>query len=154
MNIEEILDELEELIDKAWNLPLAGGRCVLDADKVRDMLDDIRLNLPTEIRQAKAIVSDRADIINGARKEADTIVKRAEKHAKDLVTQDEIVKTAQARANEIMAAASKQSRDMKQSAREYSDAMMKRVEEVLMKGVSDIKAGRQSLKSVGTAKEE
>ena len=54
MNIEEILDMLDELLDRAWNLPLSGGRCVIDAEKVREMVDDIRLNLPDEIKQAKA----------------------------------------------------------------------------------------------------
>jgi hypothetical protein len=44
MNIEEILDMLDDLIDKAWGLPLTGGRCVVDAEKVRDLIDDIRLN--------------------------------------------------------------------------------------------------------------
>ena len=154
MNIEELLDQLEELVDNSWNLPLAGGKCVVNAEKVRDMLDDIRLNLPTEIRQAKAIVSDRADIINGARKEADTIVKRAEKHARDLVEQNEIVKTATARANEIMANATKQAREMRQNAKNYSDALMKHVEDIFTKGLSDVRAGRQSLKSAGTSHTE
>ena len=57
MNIEEILDLLDELLDRSWNLPLSGGRCVVDAEKVRDLLDDVRLNMPTEIKQAKAIVA-------------------------------------------------------------------------------------------------
>ena len=56
MNIEEILDVLDEVLDRAWNLPLTGGRCVVDADKVRDMIDEVRLNLAGEIKQAKAIV--------------------------------------------------------------------------------------------------
>lgn len=53
MNIDEVLDMLDELLDRAWNLPLSGGRCVIDAEKVREMVDDIRLNLPDEIKQAK-----------------------------------------------------------------------------------------------------
>ena len=62
MNIEEILDVLDELLDKAWSLPLTGGRCVVDAERVRELIDDIRLNMPTEIKQAKAIVADRRDV--------------------------------------------------------------------------------------------
>ena len=68
MNIDEILDVIDELLDRAWSLPLSGGRCVVDADKVRDLIDDIRLNIPGEIKQAKAIVSDRAEIIDGSRR--------------------------------------------------------------------------------------
>ena len=68
MSIEEILDQLDELIDRAWSLPLTGGRCVVDADKVRELLDDVRLNMPTEIRQAQPIVADRPEIVNTAKK--------------------------------------------------------------------------------------
>ena len=70
MPIEEILDQLDELIDRSWSLPLTGGRCVVDADKVRELLDDVRLNLPTEIRQAQSIVADRTAIVEEAKKEA------------------------------------------------------------------------------------
>ena len=50
MNIEEILDTLDELLDKSWGLPLSGGRCVVDAERVRELLDDIRLNMPSRFR--------------------------------------------------------------------------------------------------------
>ena len=71
MNIDDILDAMDEMLDRAWNLPLTGGRCVVDAEKVRDLIDDIRLNMPAEIKQAKQIVADRADIISVAKKEAE-----------------------------------------------------------------------------------
>lgn len=147
MNIEEILDQIDELLDKAWNLPLAGGRCVVDVEKVREMIDDVRLNLPTEIRQAKAIVSDRADIIGGAKKESETIIIKAQERAKQLVSQDETVKAANTKAQEIMSNTSKQAREMRANARDYSENMMLRVEDALSKALSDVKAGRQSLKS-------
>lgn len=78
MNIDDILDAMDEMLDRAWNLPLTGGRCVVDAEKVRDLIDDIRLNMPAEIKQAKQIVADRADIISVAKKEAEDIVRKAE----------------------------------------------------------------------------
>ena len=51
--------------------PFTGGKRMVDVEKLQEILDEIRLNLPTELRQAKAIVNDRADIENSARKEAD-----------------------------------------------------------------------------------
>ncbi len=101
MSIEEILDQLDELIDRSWSLPLTGGRCVVDADKVRELLDDVRLNMPTEIRQAQSIVADRTEIINNAKKEAETIIARAEKRAAALVDQEEIVRQSKNKAAEI-----------------------------------------------------
>lgn len=92
MNIDEILDVIDELLDRSWSLPLSGGRCVVDADKVRDLIDDIRLNIPAEIKQAKAIVSDRTDIIENAKKEAEQIVRKAEDRARTLIAQEEVSK--------------------------------------------------------------
>ena len=68
---------------------------MVDVEKVRDIIDDIRLNMPAEIRQAKAIVQDRADIVESAKKEAEAIVKRAEDRARAMVAQEAIVKAAQ-----------------------------------------------------------
>ena len=68
MNIEELLDMMDETLEEAVNLPFSGGKRVVDVEKVRDIIDDIRLNMPTEIRQAKAIVQDRAEIVDDAKK--------------------------------------------------------------------------------------
>ena len=50
MSIDELLDMMDEVLDRAVNLPLTGGRSAVDADKLRDIIDDIRLNLPVEIK--------------------------------------------------------------------------------------------------------
>ncbi|HBC27649.1 MAG TPA: ATPase, partial [Ruminococcaceae bacterium] len=52
MSVEDLVDELYEMVDKAWNLPLSGGRTVLDGEEVRHILDEIRDSLPQELRQA------------------------------------------------------------------------------------------------------
>ena len=62
MNIDELLDVMDETLEEAVNLPFTGGKRMVDVEKVRDIIDDIRLNMPAEIRQAKAIVQDRAEI--------------------------------------------------------------------------------------------
>lgn len=113
MNIEEILDMLDELLDRAWNLPLSGGRCVIDAEKVREMVDDIRLNLPDEIKQAKAIVKDRTEILSSAKSEAEAIVRKAEERARVMIAQDEVMKQAQAKATEIVTQAQTKSKEIR-----------------------------------------
>ena len=95
MNIDELLDVMDETLEEAVNLPFTGGKRMVDVEKVRDIIDDIRLNMPAEIRQAKAIVQDRADIVESAKKEAEAIVKRAEDRARAMVAQEAIVKAAQ-----------------------------------------------------------
>ena len=59
MNIDEILNMIDDMLEEAWSLPFSGGRCVVDAQKVKECIEDIRLNLPGEIKQAKMMVADR-----------------------------------------------------------------------------------------------
>ena len=147
MNVEEILDMLDEMVDRAWSLPMTGGRCVLDADKVRDMIDDIRANLPNEISHAKKIVADRAEIIAEAKREAEQIVRHAEDRAKALVAQEEVVKQAQARARELTTQTQMKAREMRQMAQEFSDKALSSAEEGLAKSLAEVKRTRQALRA-------
>ncbi|HJB26717.1 MAG TPA: ATPase [Firmicutes bacterium] len=147
MRIEEVLDLLDEMIDDAWSLPLSGGRCVLDAAKVRDLIDDIRANLPIELKQAKAIVADRNEIIEGARSEAAALMRKAEKKAQALIKEDVITKQAQAHANEMLSDAQHKSREMKQAANEYADSIMSKADECLTESLKEIRNARALLKN-------
>ena len=89
MNIDELLDLMEETMEEASGLPFSGSKRMVDIDKMRDIIDEVRLNMPTEIRQAKAIVNDRADIIASAKREAEAIVKKAEDRARVLVGEEQ-----------------------------------------------------------------
>ena len=146
MSIEEILDQLDELIDRAWSLPLTGGRCVVDADKVRELLDDVRLNMPTEIRQAQSIVADRTEIVNTAKKEAEAIIARAEKRAAALVEEEEIVRQSRSKAAEIAQQAQQQSREMRQSAKDFVDNILKNTEESLAASMNEVKNTRAAFR--------
>ena len=144
MNIEEILDMLDELLDRAWNLPLSGGRCVIDAEKVREMVDDIRLNLPDEIKQAKAIVKDRTEILSSAKSEAEAIVRKAEERARVMIAQDEVMKQAQAKATEIVTQAQTKSKEIRQASQEFSDEVLRKAEESLAGWQKCVRPGRHS----------
>lgn len=147
MGIDELLDKLDDMIDKSWNLPLSGGRCVLDAEKVREIIDEIRLNLPKEIRQARAIVSDRTEIIKSAKSEASGIVKSAEEKANNMVSQDEITRKAQDKANELLRDAQQKTKDMKLAAADFADRLMKSTEDSLTSALGEVHAARQALKT-------
>ena len=102
MRVEEILEELEELVKDAWSLPLTGGKGFVNVERVSELINEMRDELPNELRQAKAIIADRSQIITEAKEEAETIVASAEKKAKFMVERDEIVKQAQKRAEELL----------------------------------------------------
>ena len=152
MNVNEALDMLDELLDKSWSLPLSGGRCVVDADKVRDLIDDIRISLPVEIKQAKAIVSDRNDILDAAHRESEGIVRKAEERAKALIAQEEIIKISQGKASEILTQTQMQSREMRQAAQAFSDDILRVAEEAITKALADLRSTRQAIRGKGKSK--
>ena len=139
MTFDELLDQIDELMEKAFNFPLSGGKCVVDSERVQEIVDDIRLNLPQEIRQARAIVADRGDIIATARQEGEGIVRAAEERARSLVAQEEITKQAQQKATEILSQAQLKAREMRKAANDYVDELMKRTDEALTANVVSVR---------------
>lgn len=148
MNIDEILEMMDDTLDKAMAVPFSGKKSLIDIDKMRDLIGEIRLSLPNEIKQAKKLVQDRKIIINEAKTEADGIIKKAEEKAKLLVSTQEITKQAQQRSSEIMTAAQQKSKELRTTTNDYVDNMLGRVEELLSGDVSDIRKARSALKGI------
>ena len=99
MSIDEILEMMDDMLDKAVNMPFSSKKSLIDVDKMRELIDEIRLNMPREIKQAHDLVNDRKTILNDAKNEAASIVAKAEQRAAALVAQQEIVRQATAKAN-------------------------------------------------------
>lgn len=148
MSVADLLDKLDDLVDDAWSLPLSGGKTVVDAEKIRDIVDDIRISIPQEMRQAKAIVADRKQIIQDAKDEAESLIKSASERAKILVSRDEIVKKAEKRANEILNQSTVKSKEIRKAANDYVDDLMKRTEKAIQLSLSEIKDARKNVKSI------
>ena len=76
MNVNELLDTIEDALEESANVPLSGGKRIVDVEQIRDYLDEVRAALPGELRQAQQIVNDRAQIVDSANAQAQAIVKR------------------------------------------------------------------------------
>ena len=146
MNIDELLNMMEEMLEEATGLPFAGGKRVVDADRMQDIIDEVRINLPTEVRQAKAIVNDRDEIVADAKREAEAIVKKAEDRARVLVGEEQIVRAAQQRAAEILSSAQSQSREMRTTVTDYCENMLRITEEQLARNAAEVKTVRANLR--------
>ena len=125
MNVNELLDTIEDLLEESTGMPLSGGKRIVDVEQIRDYLDDIRANLPVELRQAQSIVSDRARI---------------------LVSEAEIVRAAQQRASEIVSAAQTEARTVRQTVTDYCDNMLKTTEETMSENAAQVKNVRANLR--------
>lgn len=152
MTIETILDTIDEMLEKSWSVPLSGGKCVVDAEKIRDLIDEVRLNLPSDLKQAKAVVADRNNILLNARNEAEGIIKRAEERAKALVAEEEIVRVANEKATETLNIAQAKSKEMRQAAFDFSEDMLQKIEKAATECLGSIKETRQALKNTKVVK--
>ena len=145
MNVNELLDTIEDALEEGANVPLSGGKKIVDVEQIRDYLDEIRANLPGELRQGQ-IVNDRAQIVETANAQAQAIVKKAEERARILVSEAEIVKAAQQRAGEITTAAQNEARTLRQTVTDYCDNMLKNTEETMVENAAQVKNVRANLR--------
>ena len=136
MNVNELLDTIEDALEEGANVPLSGGKKIVDVEQIRDYLDEIRANLPGELRQAQQIVNDRAQIVETANAQAQAIVKKAEERARILVSEAEIVKTA----------AQNEARTLRQTVTDYCDNMLKNTEETMVENAAQVKNVRANLR--------
>lgn len=146
MNISELLDTIEDTLEESANVPLSGGKRLVDVEQIQDYLDEIRANLPAELRQAQQIVNDRAQIVDSANAQAQAIVKKAEERARILVSEAEIVKAAQQRAAEITTAAQSESRTLRQTVTDYCETMLRTTEETMLENAAQVKNVRSNLR--------
>mgnify|MGYP002514574927 CR=1 FL=1 len=146
VSIEAMLEALEELLEEGMSVPLSGGRRVVDIDQARDIIDDIRINMPQEILQAKAIVRDKAQIMAKANKDAEDIIRRAEEHARHLVDHEEIVLKATEKAREITQTSQQQAQQLKSTVTMYCDNLLTQTQEQLQKSFNEVKLVKDNLK--------
>ncbi len=146
MGIDEILEMMDDMLDKAVNVPFTNKKSLIDVEKMRELVEEIRLNTPREIKQARDLVNDRKTIINDAKNEASAIIARAEQRAAALISQQEIVRQATQKANEINAAAQEQTKELRDMTNKYVDNMLTKVEELLSNDIIDVRKARSALK--------
>ena len=146
MNVNELLDTIEDALEESAGMPLSGGKRIVDVGQIRDYLDEVRVNLPVELRQAQSIVSDRGQLIDSANAQAQAIIRKAEDRARVLVSEAEIVKAAQQRASEILSAAQSEARALRQSTPDYCDNMLKTTEETMAENAAQVRSLRANLR--------
>ena len=147
MSIEELVDLIDDVLEQAVTLPLSGGKLLVDGEVIRRILDDIRLNLPKDIRQAERIVADRSQIISDAKREAETTIRVAEERSKIMVAKDEITRQATDRANDILTQAKMKAAEMRKAANDYVDDLMQRTDEAIAMNLSELRKARQGIKA-------
>ncbi len=146
--IEDLISVLYEMIQDARAVPLSSEKCIIEREKVLDLLDEISNSLPGELKQAKTIVDSRSEVITNARREAENIRKQAQQQAQQLATKEEVYKLAQQQADELLKSTQSKVRELKQVTNTYVDDALRRTEEVISGALSDIRDSRAKFHSV------
>lgn len=124
-NTDILLEDLEDVLDDATSMPMT-KKSLVDVEKIKTIIEDIRLNTPQETKQAKAIVDSRNNILEEAKKEAAGIISEAQAQARELVARDQITQNAQKEATEIIAKAHEEGEAyVKQAQSQASDILGK-----------------------------
>lgn len=147
MTIDEILEMMDDLLDKSVTVPFSNKKCMVDSEKLREYIDNIRYNLPTEIKKAKQMVADRTDIISDANVQAEEIIKNAEERAKTLVSESEIVKRAQEAANDLTAQAKQMDQSIRRAMTDRLDSTLGDAEKALEKALGEIRAMHDAVRA-------
>lgn len=146
MKIEEILAAMEDLLEDAWNLPMSGGKRVVNTGELLELITDLRSSLPEEIRASNEVLAKKDQIILQGRDEAELTVKAARAKADKLVSQEEVYREAQQRAQEIVAQAQKDARELKNAAVEYCESILARTAESLTRSNQAIEETRKTIR--------
>lgn len=148
----ELIDMLYTMVSEAWGVPLGNEKCIVERDKVLNLLDEIKAQLPTEIAEAKRLVTARDEFIGSAKREAESIRKSAEERARELVDEQEIVRAARVRSGELINKAESRTRELYRVANEYVDDALRRTEEAVGSALDEIRQSRTKFRALaGTA---
>ncbi len=145
MEILEIIDKLEEKIDKAMNIPII-NRSLMDKEELLADIEDIRLQLPEELKQARWMKEERKKIIAEAQSEAEGIIKAAEEKTIQMVQEHEITKKAYERATNMMDSAKANAQETKNQTLEYCDEILYGMQQKFEALVETLKESRANLK--------
>ncbi|MCR4600787.1 MAG: ATPase [Clostridia bacterium] len=123
MKVIELIQEIEDILETAGGFPLT-GKVMVDPEEIRDILKEIKQELPEEIQQAQWIKNERQRILDDAKVEYDRVISAANEKADELVETDDITLRAKKRADEIMRATEANVKDLKLGTFNYIDDVL------------------------------
>ena len=154
--IEQIIEEIEEFVESCKYQPLSTTKIVVNKEELEELLRELRLKTPDEIKRYQKIISNKDAILADAQAKADSLIAEAQAKTKEMVSQHEVMQQAYAQANEVVMIATKQAQDIldnatndanniRMSAIAYTDDMLKNLEASLTGAIETSKARSESL---------
>ena len=148
----EMLDKLEDLIENSKSVPMV-GKAMVDKDELLDIIQELRLKMPDDLKQAKWIKGERQRILLEAQKEATTIIKSAEDKIISMINESEITKKANEAAEEIIKNANNRAREIRTATKQYIDDALSESEMILERTLSTLRDNRLAMQQASAKKQ-
>ena len=145
MEIFTLLETLEDILERSKTLPFT-EKAVIDKEEFFEIIKEIRLKLPEELKQAKWVKEERERILEQANKEANDVVKEAENRIISMIDEHEITRKAYEQKAEIIETANEMSREISNGTKEYADNVLQGIEVALEDALKIIQNNRKELK--------
>jgi cell division septum initiation protein DivIVA len=148
MDILYLLDQLEEVLGAGSRLPLT-SRTLVDEQEILDILDQIRVSIPDEIKAARRLTQERDQVLADARAEAERILRDAEAHAAERISDHALVRAAEVRAGDIEEGALRQAEQVRREAEAYAYRVLEKLREQITQVAQTVDRGLQELDARG-----
>jgi len=140
--IEQLIDEMEEFIDNCKYQPLSNTKIIVNKEEIDELLRELRMKTPDEIKRYQKIISNKEAILNDARQKAETLINEATIHTNELINEHEIMQQAYAQANEVISMAKQQAQmildnatieanNVRSAAMQYTDDILASLENII-----------------------
>ncbi|GIG60665.1 MULTISPECIES: SPFH domain-containing protein [Longispora] len=139
------IDELVTYVEAARSMPMSRSNCVIERSEMIALLDELRGELPADLRRSQALLEERDKIINAGQREADRIVSEAEAEHARLVSQNEITVSAEHEASRLVSEARQEAQRLRDEVDDYVDTTLANFEQFLTKALAAIERGRDKM---------
>ena len=140
--IEQLIDEIEEYIDGCKYQPLSNSKIIVNKEEIDELLRELRMKTPDEIKRYQKIISNKEAILSDARAKAEALINDATMHTNELVNEHEIMQQAYSQANDVVKMATQQAQEildnatieannMRMAAMQYTDDILANVENLI-----------------------
>lgn len=151
-DVNRLIDMLYERIEDAKSPALKPNMSMVDRDELLDLLDELRAQLPVEIKRAQELLSARDKFVEDAKRDVDRMMRQAELDAKTKVSDSEVLYAAKEKARQMVARAEEHCRQLYQVTNEYAEDALARTEEAVQMALDEVKQQRVRFRSASAAK--
>ena len=148
MDILHLVDRLEALLTQSWRIPFTSN-VVIHEDDFLDIIDQMRVSIPEEVKQARRVSAERDHVLEQAQQEADRIIALAQEQAGSLADDHEVMRSAYAKADEIVAQANRSAEVTHSEADVYVMESLSTLEEYMMRVLTTVRNGIRQVQESG-----